>query len=68
VLTQSWRSNIPEDRSNKKLSCAQQLGFHSFLPADLGISRAIDRVLPQYFSRIDEIKVFEQPIAQHPLW
>jgi hypothetical protein len=66
VLNQSQRSNIPEDRSNKKLSCAQQLGFHSVLPADLGLSRVIDRVLPQCFSGIDEIEVFEQPIEQRP--
>jgi hypothetical protein len=47
VPNPSWRSNIPEDRSNKKSSCAQQLGFYSVLPADLGLSRVIDRVLPQ---------------------
>jgi hypothetical protein len=47
VTNPSWRSNIPEDRSNKKSSCAQQLGFYSVLPADLRISRVIDRVLAQ---------------------
>jgi hypothetical protein len=73
VINQSRRLNIPEDRSNKKLSCAQQLGFQSVLN---GLQRRIALiashmlVLPAIIAstdpNIDEVEVSDLPIAQRP--